>query len=151
MKKTLQKSYKPSTKHFQGVEIHKLKRISVKGGDVQHYLKNTDPGFLGFGEVYFSRVDYKEVKAWKRHRDMTLNLAVPVGEVKFVFLNNFDNTFKQILIGESAYVRLTVSPGVWFGFQGLTKSTSLVASLINKPHDPEEIDRKERDSIGFKW
>ena len=95
MKETLQKSYKLSTGHFQGVEIHKLKRISVKGGDVQHYLKSTDPGFLEFGEIYFSRVDFKEVKAWKRHRKMTLNLAVPVGEVKFVFLNNFDNTFNR--------------------------------------------------------
>ncbi len=151
MTKNVQVSYKPSTEHFKGVEVHKLKRISVKGGDVQHFLKNTDPSFLGFNEVYFSRVDFEEVKAWKRHRKMTLNLAVPFGEVKFVFLNNCDNTFKQILIGESAYFRLTVSPGVWFGFQGLNEPTSLVASLIDTPHNPEEVDRKERDSIGFKW
>jgi dTDP-4-dehydrorhamnose 3,5-epimerase len=62
-----------------------LKRISTEGGDVMHALNKSDKGFNGFGEVYFSWVEQGSIKAWKCHQRMTLNLAVPVGEVRFVF------------------------------------------------------------------
>ena len=39
-------------------------------------MKCVDPGFEGFGEVYFSSVLQGLVKAWKRHSRMTLNLDV---------------------------------------------------------------------------
>ena len=62
-----------------------LKRISTEGGDVMHALKNSDKGFNGFGEVYFSWIEQGKIKAWKCHQNMTLNLVVPFGEVSFVF------------------------------------------------------------------
>ena len=49
-----------------------LKRIPMPGGDVIHSLKNHDIGFNGFGEAYFSWIDYKAIKAWKCHQRMTL-------------------------------------------------------------------------------
>ena len=62
-----------------------LKRIPTDGGDVMHALKFSDNGFKGFGEVYFSWIEQGIIKAWKRHQRMTLNLVVPLGEVRFVF------------------------------------------------------------------
>ena len=62
-----------------------LKRVSTIGGDVMHAIKKSDIGFNGFGEVYFSWVDQGAIKAWKCHQRMTLNLVVPLGEVRMVF------------------------------------------------------------------
>ncbi len=69
---------------LEQIQVTQLKRISVIGGDVLHALKCTDTGFQGFGEAYFSMAEAGAVKAWKLHRRMTLNLVVPVGEVRFV-------------------------------------------------------------------
>ena len=46
-----------------------------------------------FGEVYFSSIKPKSVKAWKLHKKMTLNIVVPVGKVRFAL---FDDSEKKI-------------------------------------------------------
>lgn len=132
--------------------ITELSRIPVLGGDVQHALKNTDLGFHGFGEVYFSRVNFKKIKAWKMHKEMTLNLVVPVGKVRFVFFSrSLLGPYRTETIGEDSYSRLTVPPCLWFGFIGLGQTDSLVVNIANIPHDPEESVSKEIDEIPFNW
>ena len=62
--------------------ITPLKRIQVAGGDVLHGIKCSDPGYVDFGEVYFSIVEVGAIeKRRKRHLRMTLNFVVPVGTV----------------------------------------------------------------------
>ena len=65
-----------------GVVITPLKQIPDERGKVMHMLKRTDPHFSGFGEIYFSVVNPGAVKAWKKHLQMTLNLAVIQGAAK---------------------------------------------------------------------
>ena len=47
------------------INVTPLKSISTPGGDVMHAMNRTDPGYLGFGEVYFSWVEAGVVKEWK--------------------------------------------------------------------------------------
>ena len=132
--------------------ITPLKRIATGGGDVLHALKNSDTGFYGFGEVYFSWVEQAAIKAWKCHQKMTLNLVVPMGEVNFVFhLTNQKNSFRTENIGEKKYVRLTVPPRIWFGFQGIASKKSLSMNVADQPHDPNEVLRKSVEEIQYDW
>ena len=128
-----------------------LKKINTEKGNIYKFLSRKDKFYKKFGEVYFSRADFMKIKAWKRHREVTLNLTVPVGEVKFVFWNEMKNTFREIVLGDHFYARLTVAPGIWFGFQGLSTPTSLVASLTDMTHKPDEVDRREKTDISFQW
>ena len=129
-----------------------LKRIPTVGGDVMQGLKKSDNGFNGFGEVYFSWVEQGAIKAWKCHKLMTLNLVVPLGEVSFVFhLTKQKNNFRTENIGEERYVRLTVPPGIWFGFQGLSFGYSLLMNVIDQEHDPDEVLRKEISEFDYAW
>ena len=129
-----------------------LKRIPTVGGDVMHGLKKSDNGFNGFGEVYFSWVEQGAIKAWKCHQRMTLNLIVPVGEVSFVFhLTNQKNSFRTENIGEERYLRLTVPPGIWFGFQSIASERSLLTNLADMAHDPDEVLRKKTFEIDYNW
>lgn len=127
-----------------------LKRIAVVGGDVLHALKKSDACFSGFGEAYFSLVNHGVVKAWKRHREMVLNLVVPVGCVGFVFIDDAGNVRTES-VGENNYRRLTVPPGLWFGFKGLGGGGSLVMNLANIEHDPQEVERKAESELAFDW
>ena len=129
-----------------------LKRIPSDGGDVMRALKNSDVGFKGFGEVYFSLVEQGAIKAWKCHQRMTLNLIVPLGKVRFVFcLPDQNNDFRVEEIGEKRYVRLTVPPGIWFAFQGKAFENSLLMNVADIRHDPDEILRKPVTSIFYDW
>ena len=82
---------------IDGVLITTLDIIDTSGGNVMHAIKKTSAGYSGFGEAYFSKIDYRSIKAWKRHNIMTLNLIVPVGEVKFVLYDGKDE-FHEIIV-----------------------------------------------------
>lgn len=134
------------------IQVTPLKNIPVTGGDVLHAMKLNDPGYSGFGEAYFSFIEKSAVKAWKRHERMIMNLVVPVGEVRFVFHDpHAVSLFREEIIGERRYVRLTVFPGIWFGFQGLASPRSLVLNIANISHDPLETQRKALADIPFDW
>ncbi|MDB0021066.1 dTDP-4-dehydrorhamnose 3,5-epimerase [Candidatus Pseudothioglobus singularis] len=131
-----------------------LKRIDVKGGDVLHAMKKNDFGYSGFGEAYFSNIEFNAIKAWKRHKRMVLNLVVPVGKVRFVFLDDRepeDNHYQEIIISKDNYCRLTVPPMIWMGFQGLSNSGSILLNLSNIEHDPSEVENRNIEEMEFNW
>ena len=129
-----------------------LKRIPTVGGDVIHALKNSDTGFNGFGEIYFSWVEQGAIKAWKYHQRMTLNLVVPIGEVSLVFhLTKQKNIFRTENIGEERYVRLTVPPRIWLGFQGIASGRSLLMNLADIEHDPDEVEHCDFNVLPYDW
>ena len=137
---------------LEDILVTPLMRIPTIGGDVMHALKNSDNGFNGFGEVYFSWAERGTIKAWKCHQHMTMNLVVPIGEVNFVFhIKDQKNNFRFENIGEKKYVRLTVPPGIWFGFQGRGSGRSLIMNLADMAHDPDEVLRNSASQFSYNW
>lgn len=129
-----------------------LRRIHLSGGDVLHGMKRDDPGFTDFGEAYFSIIEAGAIKAWKRHLRMTLNVVVPVGSVQFVFVDELGMIREEVVGVElERYVRLTVPPGIWFGFRGLFAPCSILMNVADLPHAPGEIERKGLKEIEFNW
>ena len=134
--------------------ITPLDIIKVNKGDVMHVMKSHDPGFSGFGEAYFSVVSYNAIKAWKRHHEMTLNLVVPVGKIRFVLFDDrkASNTqFQEVIISKDNYCRLTVPPMVWIGFEGLSDNGSMLLNIADIQHNPHEVDKKNIEQIEFNW
>ena len=132
-----------------------LRRIETVGGDVLHAMKQSDAGYAGYGEAYFSWVSAGAIKAWKRHTQMVMNVVVPVGQVRFVFrcVNTVTGVeeFRVDEIGVDSYVRITVPPGIWFGFQGLYAPQSLVLNIANISHEPNEVERLSLTDINYDW
>ena len=142
------------TMPLAAIRVTPLSRIETAGGDVLHAMKQNDAGFVGFGEAYFSWVAVGAVKAWKRHLKMAMNVVVPVGQVRFVFrlVNaNGGDEFRVEEIGVDRYARITVPPGIWFGFQGLGTPQSLVLNIASIPHDPNEVVRLARSEVKYVW
>ena len=133
-----------------------LKIISTGNGSVMHGIKKQDNGFMGFGEMYNSTVEYGAIKAWKLHRRMTLNLIVPIGKVLFCFFDlrkgskTFNRSYK-IILSQNPYFRLTVPSEIWFGFKGLHEELNMITNVANISHDPKELMRKELHEIEMDW
>jgi dTDP-4-dehydrorhamnose 3,5-epimerase len=139
---------------IKGVVVTRLDVIDTPGGSVMHGMKKTSAGYAGFGEAYFSRVDKGAIKAWKRHKEMTLNLIVPVGEIRFVLFDDrkASNTqFQEVIISKNNYCRLTVPPMIWMGFQGLSDGGSMLLNIANIEHDVHEVNKKNIEQIEFNW
>ena len=72
---------------IEGLILTKLKTFPSEKGSVYQSLSVDDEGYVGFGESYFSFIEYKAIKAWKFHKNMTLNLTVPIGAIRFNFID----------------------------------------------------------------
>ena len=98
---------------IEGVRVSPRRVISDPRGDVLHMLKRTDEEFSEFGEVYFSKIQPGQQKAWRRHREATSQLAVPIGAVHFVLFDDRDESKtkgerSEVVIGEGKIGRAHV-------------------------------------------
>ena len=136
---------------LEDIILSKLKQLKTVNGEVLHALRNSDLGYNKFGEVYFSTIEPNSINAWKRHSKMLINFIVPVGEVRFVFYIDKESGFRTENIGLNRYMRLTVPPGIWFGFKNLSAKKSYVMNVANIIHDPDEVENCPIDNINYKW
>jgi dTDP-4-dehydrorhamnose 3,5-epimerase len=143
---------------IDGVKIIPLKQIADERGKVLHMMRDDSDGFAGFGEIYFSCVYPEAIKGWHIHKRMTLNYAVPHGNIKFVLYDDRPDSLtkgevQEIFLGPDNYCRVTVPPMIWNGFKGIGSEAAIVANCASISHDPGEIDRRDPfdPSIPYDW
>jgi dTDP-4-dehydrorhamnose 3,5-epimerase len=143
---------------INGVKITPLRQIPDERGKIMHMLRSDTEGFAGFGEIYFSCVYPGAIKGWHIHKRMTLNYAVPHGNIKFVLYDDREGSstrgaIQEIFMGPDNYCLVTVPPLIWNGFKGIGTTTAIVANCASLAHDPDEIGRKDPfdPSIPYNW
>jgi dTDP-4-dehydrorhamnose 3,5-epimerase len=143
---------------IDGVRLTPLRQILDERGKVMHMLRRDDPHFQEFGEIYFSCVYPGAIKGWHVHQRMTLNYAVPHGNIKFVLYDDRANSgtrgqVQEIFLGPDNYLLVTVPPLVWNGFKGMGSGMAIVANCATIPHEAGEIDRRDPfdSSIPYDW
>lgn len=145
------------TGKIEGVIITPLKRISTPKGDVLHAMKASDNGYAGFGEVYFSEVNYADIKGWKCHTRMTLNIVVVSGTIRFTMYDGRENSptcgryMRVELTPDNVddYARLTIPPCVWMAFEGISPGKSILMDVIPELHDPNEAVKCDLSEINY--
>ena len=135
---------------MDGVILTPLKQIYHPKGDIFHAMKKSDIGFDGFGEAYFSTINQNDIKGWKKHTKMTLNIIVPVGNIEFVVYDENSKEFFSTKLSHNNYQRLTVKAGLFMAFKGLDKYNMLL-NLASIEHDPNEAVNIELNEINYKW
>jgi len=135
---------------LDGVILTPLKQIYNPKGDVFHAMKKSDEGFDGFGEAYFSTIHKDDIKGWKRHIKMTLNLVVPVGKIEFVVYDENSKEFFSVKLSQDNYQRLTVKAGLWMAFKGCDEN-SMLLNLASIEHNPDEAVNIELNEIKYVW
>ena len=145
-------------KTITGIILSPLKIINHPNGDLYHIMRNFDNGFMGFGEVYISTINYGSIKAWKKHLKMTCNFVVPVGCIKIVIFDSRETSPTSGMINEFAlslenYMRLTVPPGVFYGFKGIENGLNLLLNIADIVHDPleQETISIEKSEVKYFW
>ena len=144
--------------NMEGMSVRNLRIIENEKGSVLHMIRSDSEYFKRFGEIYFSEVMPDTVKGWKKHKRTTQNFVVPVGRIKLVL---YDQRFEsetfgmisEIELGRNDYKMVTIPPELWYGFKGLSEDKSIIANLIDRPHDPKESESLDIDdsSIPYNW
>lgn len=144
---------------IEGVILEPLAIIEDQRGAVMHMFRSDSPHFHRFGEIYFSVTNPGVVKGWKRHSKKTQHIAVPHGKVKFVIFDSrpgssTKGSLMEIELGRPDNYQLLVIPaGVWYGFQGMSPSPTIIANCTDMPHDPSEAEQINihSETVPYQW
>jgi dTDP-4-dehydrorhamnose 3,5-epimerase len=142
---------------LSNILVTNLKVIQTPKGCVKKNIQEDSSSYFGFGESYFSEVFIHDIKGWKRHKEMILNLTVVFGDVKFVFYDDRDKDnpiITEYTIGDSNYCRITVPTNIWFSFKGLNSPKSIIHNFSSIVHDDNEVEVIPLDSqnrIPYEW
>jgi dTDP-4-dehydrorhamnose 3,5-epimerase len=143
---------------IDGVVVSARRQLVDERGKIVHVLREDDPEFERFGEVYFSWVNPGVVKGWHLHTAMTLNYTCPVGLVKLALWDDREASpsrgeVMELFLGPDDHRLVTVPPGVWNGFKGVATTPSMVCNCATLPHDPEEIRRRDPfdPAVPYDW
>ena len=144
---------------IEGVIVQPLKQITDDRGSILHMISKDSELFTKFGEIYFSEIRSGVIKAWKRHKKQTQNLAVPISKIRLVIFDprlgsKTQGKIKEYQLGRpNHYMLIQVPPMVWYGFQALGDQTALIANCSDQLHNPEEKESLPADSdqIPYQW
>ena len=132
------------------ISIKNLSIINNKKGDILKGFLKSDNKTINVKEVYFSEINPKQIKAWKKHNKMTSNLIAVKGEIKIV-VQKKDKSFVTEIISKKNYKMISIPPNYWFGFQCISTEEGMLANISNEEHDDLESDQIDIEKILFDW
>ena len=121
-------------------------------------LRADDSNFKKFGEIYFSYVNPKKIKAWHIHKKMTLNYVAASGKIKLVLYDDRKSSptkgkIQEIFLSNDNHILVSIPPMIWNGFCSADNNLAVLANCSDIPHDKEEIVRVPFDDpkIPYNW
>ena len=141
---------------IDGVQIIKKKVISDDRGKILHMLRCDDENFVKFGEIYFSYVFPKKIKAWHLHKKMTLNYVAVFGSIKIVLYDDrkkskTEGEIQEIFLSNENHELVVIPPLIWNGFVSADENLSVLANCSDIPHDKSEIIRSDYNDPKFPY
>ena len=143
---------------IEGVKVIKKNQIIDDRGKILHMLRSDDSNFKKFGEIYFSFVNPKKIKAWHYHKIMTLNYVAVYGQIKLVLYDdrpksNSKGIVQEFILSNENHYLISIPPKIWNGFCSNNNKEAILANCSDIPHDKSEILRVPFDdsTIPYHW
>jgi dTDP-4-dehydrorhamnose 3,5-epimerase len=132
---------------IEGVEVKKLMVLCDSRGRLMEILRNDDPMFSEFGQVYMTTTFPKVVKGWHYHIKQSDNVVCVSGMIKLVLcdMREGSKTYKEINefhIGEHNSELIHIPKGIYHGWMCVGDKTSIVINMPDKVYDYNNPDEK---------
>lgn len=121
-------------------------------------MREDDPFFVRFGEVYVSSITPGIVKGWNLHTKIDANFVCIFGTVKIILYDarvesRTKGQIQEVVIGEKAFNLLQIPHGIAFSWRAEGKEGALIANCATFPYDKAEIKKIPLvgGDIPYKW
>ncbi|MFN7967254.1 MAG: dTDP-4-dehydrorhamnose 3,5-epimerase family protein [Acidobacteriota bacterium] len=145
---------------IEGVIVTTLEPKADERGRLVELFRRDQPGTGSYGQVHLSTLYPGVVKAWHMHKKRTDSFVCVQGMVRMGLYDDREGSssqseLNQFFLGDHSPLRVTVPPGVWFGFKSLVAVEALLVVLTDPAHDPRWPDEERWDpiinEIPFDW
>ena len=143
-----------------GVIIRPLPKHVDERGYLMEILRDDDPEFVKFGQVYVSTCYPGIVKAWHGHARQTDYFCVVKGNAKIGLWDRRPESPTQgetmsVVIGEHNPCLVVIPPGVWHGQMAVGTEMSILINVPTEHYDREGPDELRADPLTpeahFEW
>jgi len=145
---------------IEGVEIKKLRVIPDERGFLMEILRNDDPFFENFGQVYMTAAYPGVVKGWHYHKKQTDHMTVVRGMAKIVLYDGREGSathgeLAEFFVGEKNPILIRIPPGVCHGMKGIGTETAYMINVPTHSYDYDQPDEfripPHGDEIPYDW
>ncbi|UCF68328.1 MAG: dTDP-4-dehydrorhamnose 3,5-epimerase family protein [Acidobacteriota bacterium] len=145
---------------IEGVCVDRLEPRVDERGRLVELFRRDDPATRDYGQIHVTTLYPGVVKAWHRHRRRADVIAVVAGMARLGLYDErqgsaTEGELNQFFLGVHAPMRITIPPGVWFGFKGMGTDEAVIVVLTSQPFDPRDPDEDRLDplvnEIPFDW
>ena len=132
---------------IEGVQTKSLKLIPDERGWLMEMLRNDDPVFVKFGQLYATATYPGVVKGWHLHREQVDNFVCVAGMVKLVLYDPREDSptrkeINEFFIGDRNALLVQVPAGVYHGWKCISPETSIVVNCPTELYHyakPDEV------------
>lgn len=127
----------------KGVQRVPLISFLDERGSVLKMLSITESYSINIGEVYFSTFNPSFSKGWKLHKLLTMACCCVYGSLNlYIYDNRITSPTRyvasKISLKPDEHSLLIIPPNIWYGIESNSNDVSVLAVVINGPHDPSE-------------
>ena len=139
--------------NLKQVQLSKCKNIYNQKGNLKKLLDLESKSFLSFGEIYLTKIKYRNIKGWKSHKKMNSNIFLLSGKVMFIIveIKKKEIKFHEYILSMKTNDHIFIPKNKFFSFYGLSKTQSVLLNLSSIKHDTNETVEKNLDYFEYKW
>lgn len=132
----------PVTTKIDGITWTPKRILGDQRGSVMHFLKPKQAD-QPIGEIYFSTVKPGVIKGWKLHKEMSQRFIVPIGSVKFVFVDQRAHSkTKGVCIEMTSSIEnfgvIEVPSQIYYSFKCVSSFEAMIVNASSIPHTEGE-------------
>ena len=145
---------------IEGVQTKPLRVIPDERGFLMEMLRNDDPIFKKFGQVYVSMAYPGVVKGWHYHKVQTDYFVIVTGMMKVVLYDRRDGSpthgrVNEFFLGEQNPTLLTIPPGVLHGMKCIGPAPAMLVNIPTEAYCYDSPDEYRVDphsqEIPYDW
>jgi len=145
---------------IEGVKTKKLKVIPDERGRLMEVLRNDEPLFEKFGQIYMTTTYPGVIKAWHYHKKQTDNVVVVKGMLKLVLYDSREDSptkgeVKEFFVGEHNPILVQIPNSLYHGWKCVSESEAIVVNCPTEVYDYKEPDEYrlpyDSDEIPYDW
>lgn len=135
---------------IDGVKVKKLKVIPDERGRLMEILRNDEPDFEKFGQVYMTTTYPGVVKGWHYHKKQTDNICCVLGMIKVALYDGRQDSptngeVNEFYIGTYDPCVVTVPNGVFHGWKCVGDREAIIINTVTEVYNYNEPDEFRTD------
>ena len=145
---------------IDGVQIKKLRVIPDERGRLMEMLREDDPIFKKFGQVYMTTTYPGVIKGWHYHKNQADNITVISGMLKVVLYDNRDESPTKVEVNEFFEgihnpILIHVPTGILHGWKCVSETEAIVINTVTEKYNYEKPDEYrvpyDSEEVPYDW